>query len=182
MLSTTVDAAARALFRPADDGAAERRTSLVEFLGRVSMFEDVGRRGLVQLARIVHERDYRDGELVCEQGKPSATLFIVRRGVVEVLRRGRGGEEVTVAVLEPPASFDEPAAVGPVKLRSFSVRARGPASLLALSKSDLDALSLNFPLLANKVLMRLAALMATRIQALVDASLGASEDQPERAP
>jgi hypothetical protein len=34
------------------------RRSLVEFLAQVSLFEDLGRRELVRLARIVHERDY----------------------------------------------------------------------------------------------------------------------------
>ena len=41
--------------------------------------------------------------------------------------------------------------------------------MLALGQSDLDALIVNFPVLANKVLIRLAAIMAARLQMLVDA-------------
>jgi CRP-like cAMP-binding protein len=54
-------------------------------------------------------------------------------------------------------------------VRWFSVRARGPVSLLALGKSDLDALIANFPAVANKVLIRLAEIMAMRLHMLIDA-------------
>jgi hypothetical protein len=52
--------------------------------------------------------------------------------------------------------------------------------LLALGKSDLDALILNFPVLANKILLRLAGIMAARLQMLIDAEgLRSSEERHE---
>jgi len=171
---------ARALFQPPDTAVRERRRSLVEFLGQVSLFEDLDRRELGHLARIVHERDYGDGEYICEEGRPGAALFVVRRGVVEVVRRGAGAQEVPLALLEPPASFEEWAAIGTGVVRWFSVRARGPVSLLALGKSDLDALIVNFPVAANKVLIRLAGIMAARLQMAIEAeTLRESEEPPE---
>jgi len=158
---------ARALFQAPDKAMTPQ--PLAEFLAQVTLFEDLGRRDLARVARIVHERDYSDGEYICEQGKPGAALFVVRRGVVEVVRHDAGGEEVPLARLEPPASFEESAAIGTEVVRWFSVRARGPVSLLALGKSDLEALILNFPVLANKVLLRLAGIMAARLQMLIDA-------------
>ena len=160
---------ARALFGPPPETtAAERRRSLVDFLKQVTLFEDLGRWELRHLARIVHERDYRDGEYIFEEGKPGAALFVLRRGLVEIVRRGRNGKEVPLATLEPPASFEERAAMGTESIRWFSARARGPVSVLALGKADLDALSVNFPLAANKVLMRLAGIMAIRLQILLE--------------
>jgi CRP/FNR family transcriptional regulator, cyclic AMP receptor protein len=174
---------ARALFLPPDRAMTIRRRSLVEFLGQVSLFEDLGRRELVRLARIVHERDFADGEYICEEGRPGAALFVVRRGVVEVVRRGAGAPEVPLALLEPPASFEEAAAIGMGGIRWFSVRARGPVSLLALGKSDLDALIANFPVLANKVLVRLARIMAIRLHMVADAEiLSVSEKDGETKP
>lgn len=170
---------ARALFEAPDNAMTPRR-SLVEFLAQVSLFEDLGRRDLARVARIVHERDYSDGEYICEAGKPGAALFVVRRGLVEVVRHDAGGEEAPLALLEPPASFEESAALGTGVIRWFSVRARGPVSLLALGKSDLDALILNFPVLANKILLRLAGIMAARLQMLIDAEgLRSSEEHHE---
>jgi hypothetical protein len=43
--------------------------------------------------------------------------------------------------------------------------------LLALGKTDLDDLILNFPPLANKVLIKLAGIMAARLQMLIDAEI-----------
>lgn len=174
---------ARALFELPDSALTERRRSLVEFLAQVSLFEDLRRRDLARLARIVHERDYADGESICEEGRPGAALFVVRRGLVEIVRRGAGGQAVPVALLEPPASFEEAAAIRPGTIRSFSIRARGPVSLLALGKSDLDALIVNFPVLANKVLVRLADIMAIRLQMLIEAeTLGDSAERQEDKP
>jgi CRP/FNR family transcriptional regulator, cyclic AMP receptor protein len=169
---------ARALFR-APESAIEQRQSLAEFLAQVSLFEDLNRRELAHVARIVHERQYSDGEYICGEGRPGAALFVVRRGVVEVVKRGPGGQDVPLALLEPPASFEESAAIGAGVIRWFSVRARGPVSLLALGKSDLDGLILNFPALANKVLTRLAGIMAARLQMLIDAEI-TPESQAQR--
>ena len=155
------------------------RRSLVEFLGQVSLFEDLGRRDLVRVARIVHERDYGDGEYICEEGRPGAALFVVRRGVVEVVRRGADSQEVPLALLEPPASFEEASGHRDGVIRWFSVRARGPVSLLALGKSDLDALIVNFPVLANKVLVRLAGIMAIRLQMLIDSEIFRESEEHE---
>ena len=167
--SDTSAVPARALFGPPPETAvAEKGSSLVDFLKQVTLFEDLGRWDLRRLARIVHERDYRDGEYICQEGQPGAALFVLRRGLVEIVRRGSSGTEVPLAMLEPPVSFEESAAMGTESVRWFSARARGPVSLLALGKSDLDALSVNFPLLANKVLMKLAGLMAIRFQMLLD--------------
>jgi CRP-like cAMP-binding protein len=177
---TAVIGVARALFRLPDAAVTERRRSLVDFLAQVSLFEDLARRDLAQVARIVHERDYGDGEYICEQGRPGVALFIVRRGVVEVVRRGAGTREAPIALLEPPASFEESAAIGTGVTRWFSVRARGPVSLLALGRSDVDVLIANFPVLATKVLIRLAGIMALRLEILTEAhALGDSERESE---
>ena len=162
---------ARALFQAPDSAMTRQHESVVEFLGHVSLFEGLAHRDLARVARIVHEREYSDGEYICEQGRPGAALFVVRRGVVEVIKPGAGGQDIPLALLEPPASFEESAALGTGIVRWFSVRARGPVSLLALGKTDLDELILNFPPLANKVLIKLAGIMAARLQMLIDAEL-----------
>lgn len=163
--------AARALFQAPAGAVSAQPESLATFLGRVSLFEDLTHRDLARVARILHERQYGDGEYICEEGRPGAALFVVRQGVVEVVKKGAEGEVVPIALLEPPASFEESAALGARVTRWFSVRARGPVALLALGKSDLDELTLNFPRLANTVLAKLAGIMAARLQMLIDAEI-----------
>lgn len=169
----------RALFRPMK--AAQGPVELVDFLREVMLFEALDRRELRRLARIVHEREYSHGEFICEEGNPAEALFVVRRGTVEVVRRGGDGREVSLAVLEPPASLEEAATVGAEAVRWFSVRARGPVSLIALDKADLAAMMLNFPVMANKVLLKLAGVMAMRLQLVLEAQILPDSDQGPEA-
>jgi hypothetical protein len=141
---------------------------LVDFLKRVQLFEDLDVRDLRRLARLVHERSYRDGEYIYEQGKPGAAMFVLRTGAIEILMRGRNGKEVHLAMLEPPASLGETELMGPETARWNSARARGPVSLVAFGRSDLDSLSHHFPVLANKVLAKLAQVTTLRLQMLLE--------------
>jgi CRP-like cAMP-binding protein len=178
---------ALAAFGPVPGMAAGKRGgSLVDFLRQVTLFEELSQAELARLAQSAHERSYRDGESIYEQGTPGAALFLVRKGVVEILRRKRNGEEVSVLMLEPPASFAEQAALGADVVRWTSARARGPVALVALGSSDLETLGRRFPLLANKILLKLAQIMAIRLQLLLEAEffggeapVGSSQNDPQ---
>lgn len=173
---------ARALYGTPSDGVLpESRGNVVEFLGRVPLFEGLGRNDLQRLARIVHEREYGDGEYISREGRPAAALYILRRGLVEVTKRGLDGTDVPLATLEAPAFFDEEAAIGRDAIRWFSTRARGPVSLLALGRADLEALGEDFPPGANRVLMRLAGIMSMRHQSLLDALFISEAEEHEEA-
>jgi CRP/FNR family transcriptional regulator len=141
---------------------------LADFLKRVLLFEDLEAGHLKRLARLLHERTYRDGEDIFEQGKPGAAMFVLRAGCVDILRRGPMDGDLLLASLEPPASLDESALMAPETVHWFTARARGPVSMLAFGRSDLDALNQNFPVLANKVLAKLAQVTALRLQMLVE--------------
>jgi hypothetical protein len=72
---------ARALYGPPPKTAAgERGRSLVDFFKQVFLFEDLPHADLRRLALIVHERTYRDGEYIFEEGKPGTALYLVRGG------------------------------------------------------------------------------------------------------
>ena len=62
-------------------------------------------------------------------------------------------------------------------VRWSSARARGPLSLVALGRQDLDALSRTMPVLANKLLRKLAEITARRLQLLVEAQFLAQHEQ-----
>jgi CRP-like cAMP-binding protein len=159
--------------------AAKRGRDLAAFLKQVPLFEELGEADLKRIAQIAHERSYRDGEYIYEQGRPGAALFVLRSGLVEIMRRKANGEELPLAVLEPPASFEELAAMGCDVVRWSSARARGPVSVVALGRQDLDVLSRTVPVLANKLLRKLAEITAMRLQLLVEAQF---LDQREQSP
>lgn len=174
----------RALYGPPQETAAvERGRDLVDFFKQVPLFEDLSQGDLRRLARILHKRTYRDGEYIFEEGKPGTAMYIVRGGVVEIVRRRRNGEEVPLVTLEPPAALvEELAAVGEDVVHWTSARARGPVSLVAIGRPDLDALGRNFPLLANKILKKLAYIIAMRLQMVLEAEYFNEERSPNNDP
>ncbi len=175
-------APASAAFGPSPGMVAGKRgRDVVDFQGQVTLLEEFSQADLARLARSAHERGYRDGEVIYEQGTPGASLFLVRSGVVEISRRRRNGEDVPLLMLEAPASFAEQAALGADVVRWSSARARGPVSLLALGSFDLDVLGGMFPFLANKVLRKLAQITAMRLQLLVEAEFFKEEGEAESA-
>ena len=181
-LSDTPDPA-RALYGPPPITAAgERDRGLADFFEQVSLFEDLTQGDLRRLARILHERTYRDGEYIYEEGKPGTAMYIVRDGVVEIVRRKLNGEEVPLVTLEPPATLEELTVVGADVVHWTSARARGSVSLVAIGRPDLDALGRNFPLLANKILKKLAHIIAMRLQMVFEAEYFDEERSPNSAP
>src|SRR5262245_42060713 len=129
----TAGVASLAVFGPAPETTASKRgRDLPDFLKQVTLFEELGPMELKRLAQIAHERTYRDGEVIYEQGKPGLALYLLRSGIVEITRRKRNGEELALAMLEPPASFEELAAMGCEVVRWSSARAHGPVTLVAI--------------------------------------------------
>lgn len=173
---------ARALYGPPPETAArERGRDLVDFFKQVPLFEDLSQGDLRRLARILHKRTYRDGEYIFEEGKPGTAMYIIRGGLVEIVKRRRNGEEVALVTLEPPAALvEELAAVGEDVVHWTSARARGPVSLVAIGRPDLDALGRNFPFLANKILKKLAYIIAMRLQMVLEAEYFNEERSPEQ--
>ncbi len=113
-------------------------------------------------------RQFRDGESIYEEGRPGAALFLVRTGRVEITKRMADGSTLAVASLDPPASFEELAAIGGEVARWTSARARGAVELLALGRADLESLSRQNPSAANKVIVSLAEATARRLHLLLE--------------
>jgi len=161
--------ATRALFGSLRPTSAQRSgQDLADFLKRVQLFQDLDDQDLRRLGRLVHERAYGDGEYIFEQGKPGIAMYVIRTGAVDILRRSASGEPLQLATLEPPASLVESAFMAADTVNWMSARARGPVSLVAFGRSDLEALSHNFPLLANKILAKLVEITALRLQMVVE--------------
>jgi CRP-like cAMP-binding protein len=159
----------RALFGMTSDIAeAAAKETVAQFLGRTNLFGELDARELKWLSRIVHVRHFDDGEFVYEEGRPGAALFLLRHGHVEITKQIAGAGIASIAVLEPPASFEELAALGSDTVHWTSARAKGTAELLAMGRSDLESLSRHQPGIANKVIIRLAEVTAGRVRLVLE--------------
>jgi CRP-like cAMP-binding protein len=85
------------------------------------------------------------GEVVCRQNSIALSMFFIAEGLVEVYAPTESGEGdgPLLKLLEPPSFFGEAALFTGV--RSTTVAARTPATLLVLSAADFLRLSTSFP-------------------------------------
>jgi cAMP-dependent protein kinase regulator len=81
-----------------------------------------------------------EDDVVVEQGSAGDAMFIVADGTVRVLHRSGSGEPTELARLGPGAFFGEMALVSSAP-RAAEVRAAEPATLLRVSKTEMEALA-----------------------------------------
>lgn len=94
------------------------------------------------------------GMLLIEQGHVDDTLYIVVSGALEVFRNTGGGESVTLQMLH---EGDMAGLLGFVDgvAHSAGIRATRPCELIALSRSDIEALVSSEPDLVYQVMRAL---------------------------
>jgi CRP-like cAMP-binding protein len=121
----------------------------------------------------MHERSYGDGESIFEQGTPSAALYLIRNGSVELTRKTAGMDSV-LATLGPNELFGEISLLIEEGPRHAGARSRGPSDLLALSRPDFETLMAKSPLVSVRFLRALAGIVAERFRLLMEAIEGGS--------
>jgi CRP-like cAMP-binding protein len=122
----------------------------VDALRRVTLFEGLSRRQLVQLARVSEDLEVPAGEVLCKEGQLGREFFVIIDGEVEVTKEGkrlavRGGSEF----------FGEIALLQQVP-RTATVTARTPLRFFVLTRRDFQQLLRDNPGVELKILQALA--------------------------
>jgi small-conductance mechanosensitive channel/CRP-like cAMP-binding protein len=155
----------------ADGGAVERQR--LSALRQVDFLAELADAELEVLRSNLAEAVFGHGEIICREGDPGDTFFVLRRGHVEVTARGVGGYETHVADLAAPAFFGEMALLTG-EPRSATVRAKGDTELLILERAGFEELFKTRPSVAaavSRVLaMRQSELRERREQSVVPES------------
>jgi CRP-like cAMP-binding protein len=98
-------------------------------LRTVSIFADLPAAALDQLARNSLPRKYRRGQVLCNEGDPGESIYILEEGQLRVTQWTPAGDEAVLAVVEAPAAVGELSlldgsprsdtltAIGPVRVR-----------------------------------------------------------------
>ncbi len=84
------------------------------------------------------------GHLVLEEGTPGDSLYLIKKGVVEVFTKDVQGEELTLASLREGDFFGEISLITGQR-RTASVKAPEPVELLRLQKEDFDQMLQSHP-------------------------------------
>jgi len=107
-------------------------TTSVDFLKRVSMFEDLDQRSLEAIANAAVEQRYETGQEIVRQGDTGVGAFIIRSGKVDIVQ-DRDGKEQKIATLGPGEVFGEMALLDEFP-RSATARAVEPTTALGIQR------------------------------------------------
>lgn len=91
---------------------------------------------VIPIPRIV---DFDTDEMIFDEGDPADGLYLIASGCVRISKRGRGGQQETLAYLESDDFFGEMALYDPAP-RSARATATEPTRLGRIGRADLDKL------------------------------------------
>ena len=120
-------------------------------LAKVPIFAGLNETELNFLAPRAVPRRCAAGELIFSEGEPCTGLFVVQEGNIRIFKTSSGGREQVLSIDGPGSSVAELPVFdgGPYPASASAI---GPATLLLIRKQDFQALCLEHPEVALKVL------------------------------
>jgi CRP-like cAMP-binding protein len=139
--------------------AGMRSDEVVELLGRVPAFATLEQSDLERIAQLSVPRQFEPGEVVFREGDSSDTCYVVREGHARAIHEHGNGRTITLATFGPGDIFGE-LAMFEDELRSATVEAIEPTSVVAVLGPDMRRLMTEHP----EISMRLVVALAGRLR------------------
>lgn len=119
-----------------------------QLLAQIPLFSDLPLAELRNLLQSLEVLEAEPGMLLCKEGDPSDSFFIIVDGELEVLMAAGSPEELHLNTLSHGEYFGEMGLLMPGGQRSASVRARSRVVILVMRQSDFNELLRRQPMLA----------------------------------
>jgi CRP/FNR family transcriptional regulator len=132
----------------------------VRLLSMVDIFGPLSPGEMEDLAKRTPDTFLDGGDVLYSPQDGAERLFILKKGRVQVYELDRGGEEITLSVVEGGNVFGEMALTGQ-SLQGLYVRALVPSTVVSLRRDDLEGLIMKKP----EVGLRLVRELAERLHA-----------------
>ncbi len=140
---------------------------IVERLQKVSIFTEIrgNAAALQELSRICTTETAAAGKMIIREGEIGSTMYIVDKGVVEIHKRTRAGDDYTVIRLgaDDNVFFGELALIDDDK-RSATVIATVDSEFLVIDKQDFLDLGNRNPRIALPITRSIAGIIAGRLR------------------
>ncbi len=137
-----------------------------QVLEKVPIFGDLTDEELDFLSVRAVARTFAAGEMIFSEGQPCAGLYVVERGAVRIFKSSQGGREQVLAVEGPGSSVAELPVFDGGNYPASTVAVED-SRLLFVSKKDFQALCLEHPEVALKVL-RIVGSRLRRLVAIIE--------------
>jgi CRP-like cAMP-binding protein len=140
------------------------RPSEIDFLRKVSLFQDVEESILRTLWPSFRERRLGRGEVLFRTGDPGEELFLVREGSIVVSKPVTGRLEQVLNRMEPGEVFGEMSVFGDERHRSATCQAEVDTLLYSLDRESLNRFIAGNPLTAAKFFQHMAQVAFRRLR------------------
>ena len=112
------------------------KVDTAEFLARVPLFQNLNRRQIEGLARVITHRQYAAGDEIVTQGRGGIGLFVIASGKAEAVHVRTDGTKAVVNTFGPADFFGELAVLND-EPRTASVVATEDTECLVLTRWEL---------------------------------------------
>jgi len=141
----------------------------VNLLSKIPLFADLPPEELENLIKSFDVKEMAPGEILFREGDAGEHFYVVMKGELDVVMGEGQPDELILNVLHEGEHLGEMSLIMPGGHRTASVRARGPAALLSLSRTQFQDLTRRHPELAPSMMRVLSQrLDATNTQTFRD--------------
>lgn len=146
------------------------------FIATLSLFADLTEEERTKVASILHERRYKEGEVIVSEGEEGASLFLFKKGVVQVssqITLKIGGSDQWMEAEKSIATYGETKMpfFGEMSLltgapRSATIKALSHVELYEVFQKDFYRLCDEDHTIGYKLLKTIASVLCNRIRTL----------------
>jgi CRP/FNR family cyclic AMP-dependent transcriptional regulator len=141
-------------------GEEKKEYSIFAVLAKIPIFRDLTKKELRAVERILHRRTYKEDEILFNEGDPGVGMYIIEKGRINIIL---GKEKKLLATLSNGEFFGEIALLSEIPRTAAAVAAMN-SSILGFFQSDLFGLLETNPRMGNKILLKLAQMIADRLR------------------
>ncbi len=132
-------------------------------LMRLPMFEKFEYDEMEIVGQIVSSYKFQTDEVLFEEGSHGGSMYFVKDGTLEVIRKNEDGKHVVIASLTTGQSVGEMAIIEGV-VRSATVKAKTDGSLLTLKREDFEKLLEEHPMIGLKIVKGISCLLSKNLR------------------
>jgi len=144
------------------DGGAKMKTlrtlstlDRILLMREVPMFSRLSPEDLEQIAELAQEQLFPSESVICREGEPGNSLFIIVSGKVNVIKETESGEQTILAVRKD-GEFVGEMAILESSMRSATLQAEGEVRMLVLDGDSFKAILRDRPEVAISVLQHMS--------------------------
>ena len=138
----------------------KKEANIYTVLHRIPIFQDLSKKELKAVDRILHRRTYKDEEIIFNESEPGVGMYIIEKGKVNICV---GKKSKLLALLSDGDFFGEMALLLESP-RTATAISDGPLKMLGFFQPEFLSLLETQPRTGNKILKRLAQMIAERLR------------------